>query len=36
MRVADYIAQTLVEHGIHDVFLLTDGGAMDVLKFYLG
>ncbi|CCI36683.1 hypothetical protein MICAK_2630002 [Microcystis aeruginosa PCC 9701] len=20
MRVADYIAQTLVEHGIHDVF----------------
>ena len=28
MRVADYIAQTLVEHGIHDVFLLTGGGAM--------
>src|SRR3712207_8087232 len=28
MRLADYIAQTLVAHGIHDVFLVTGGGAM--------
>ncbi len=28
IRVADYVAQTLVEHGIHDVFLVTGGGAM--------
>jgi len=28
IRVADYIAQTLVHHGIQDVFLLTGGGAM--------
>jgi acetolactate synthase-1/2/3 large subunit len=27
-RVADYIAQTLVAHGIRDVFLVTGGGAM--------
>lgn len=28
IRVADYIAQTLVRHGITDVFLVTGGGAM--------
>lgn len=28
IRVADYIAQTLVKHGIRDVFLVTGGGAM--------
>jgi acetolactate synthase-1/2/3 large subunit len=28
IRVADYIAQTLVTHGIRDVFLVTGGGAM--------
>ena len=28
VRVADYIAQTLVRHGIRDVFLVTGGGAM--------
>lgn len=27
-RLADYVAQTLVAHGIHDVFLVTGGGAM--------
>lgn len=28
VRVADYIAQTLADHGIRDVFLVTGGGAM--------
>ena len=28
MRVADYVAQTLVRHGIKHVFLVTGGGAM--------
>jgi acetolactate synthase I/II/III large subunit len=28
IRVADYIAKTLVEQGIQDIFLLTGGGAM--------
>jgi len=28
VRVADYIAQTLVDNGIEDVFLVTGGGAM--------
>jgi acetolactate synthase I/II/III large subunit len=28
LRVADYIAETLAEHGISDVFLVTGGGAM--------
>jgi len=28
MRVADYIAQTLVAHGVRDIFLVTGGGAM--------
>ncbi len=28
VRVADYIAQTLVDRGIRDVFLVTGGGAM--------
>lgn len=28
MRVADYIAETLADHGIRDVFLVTGGGAM--------
>jgi len=28
MRVADYIAQTLVRHGIRDIFMVTGGGAM--------
>ncbi len=28
IRVADYIAQTLAEHGLQDVFLVTGGGAM--------
>ena len=28
IRVADYIAQTLVKHGIYDIFLVTGGGAM--------
>src|SRR5690242_933315 len=28
VRVADYIAQTLVDHGITDVFMITGGGAM--------
>lgn len=28
IRVADYIAQALVSHGISDVFLVTGGGAM--------
>jgi acetolactate synthase I/II/III large subunit len=28
MRVADYVAQLLVEHGVTDVFMVTGGGAM--------
>jgi len=28
IRVADYISQTLSQHGIHHVFLVTGGGAM--------
>lgn len=28
IRVADYIAQTLVNHGINQIFLVTGGGAM--------
>lgn len=28
MRVADYIAQTLVRHGVRDIFMVTGGGAM--------
>ncbi len=28
MRVADYIAQSLVQHGVRDVFMVTGGGAM--------
>ena len=28
IRLADYVASTLVAHGIHDVFLVTGGGAM--------
>lgn len=28
IRVADYIAQTLVNHGLHHIFLVTGGGAM--------
>ena len=28
IRVADYIAETLVAHGIHDVFIVTGGGSM--------
>ncbi|MEK7690941.1 MAG: thiamine pyrophosphate-binding protein [Bdellovibrionota bacterium] len=28
MRVADFIAETLADHGIRDVFLVTGGGAM--------
>ena len=28
MRVADYVAETLADHGIRDVFLVTGGGAM--------
>ena len=28
IRVADYIAQTLVRHGVRDIFLVTGGGAM--------
>lgn len=28
MRVADYIAEALADHGIRDVFLVTGGGAM--------
>ncbi len=28
MRLADYVAQTLVRHGIEQVFLVTGGGAM--------
>jgi acetolactate synthase I/II/III large subunit len=28
IRLADYVAQTLVAHGIEDVFLVTGGGAM--------
>jgi acetolactate synthase-1/2/3 large subunit len=28
MRVADYITETLVRHGVRDVFLVTGGGAM--------
>lgn len=28
MRVADYITETLVRHGIHDIFMVTGGGAM--------
>lgn len=28
IRVADYIARRLVEHGVRDVFLVTGGGAM--------
>ena len=28
MKVSDYIAQTLVEHGITQVFTVTGGGAM--------
>lgn len=27
-RVADYIAQRLVEHGVRHVFMVTGGGAM--------
>lgn len=39
MRVVDYIAQRLVEHGIKDVFMVTGGGAMhlnDALGNYPG
>ncbi|HEX6049835.1 MAG TPA: thiamine pyrophosphate-binding protein [Gemmatimonadaceae bacterium] len=28
MRVADYIARALVDHGVRDVFMVTGGGAM--------
>lgn len=28
VRVADFVAQTLVDHGITDVFMITGGGAM--------
>lgn len=28
MRVSDYIAKFLVEHGVRDVFTVTGGGAM--------
>ena len=28
MRLADYVAQTLVKHGIKHCFLVTGGGAM--------
>ena len=28
MRLADYVAQTLVRHGIEHIFLVTGGGAM--------
>jgi len=28
MRVADYVAQHLVEHGVTDIFMVTGGGAM--------
>ena len=28
LRLADYVAQTLVAHGIHDIFWVTGGGAM--------
>jgi acetolactate synthase-1/2/3 large subunit len=28
IRLADYVANTLVAHGVHDVFLVTGGGAM--------
>ena len=28
MRVADYVAQLLVDHGVTDVFMVTGGGAM--------
>ena len=28
IRIADYVAQTLVKYGIGDVFLVTGGGAM--------
>lgn len=28
MRVADFIARTLVDHGVRDVFMVTGGGAM--------
>ena len=28
MRLADYIARTLVENGIRHVFMITGGGAM--------
>jgi acetolactate synthase-1/2/3 large subunit len=28
VRLADYVANTLADHGIHDVFLVTGGGAM--------
>ena len=28
MRVADYVAETLADHGIRHVFLVTGGGAM--------
>lgn len=28
MRVADYIARTLADHGVRHVFMLTGGGAM--------
>ena len=28
IKVSDYIAQTLVKHGVHDVFMVTGGGAM--------
>ena len=28
MRVADYIAQSLVRYGVHDIFMVTGGGAM--------
>jgi acetolactate synthase-1/2/3 large subunit len=28
IKVSDYIAQTLVKHGVHQVFMVTGGGAM--------
>ena len=31
IKLSDYIAHFLVEHGIHDIFLVSGGGIMHLL-----
>jgi acetolactate synthase-1/2/3 large subunit len=32
IRVADYIAQTIVKHGVDHVFWVTGGGAIEIIS----